>query len=304
MSYYGKVLTVDDQVEDLEIMNHILKKNNYETVSARDGVEALEVLNEQTTSVDVIVIDRMMPKMDGISFIRRLREFGRFKDIPVIMQTAANEDHQVMEGIDAGVYWYIIKPYAHNMLSTLVKSALRTNRRNRKIYELTDFYIESRKKFKGGMNKLNEATFNYKTLDEAKDIAHTLAISYSEPRKMVGPISELLINAVEHGNLCITYHEKNQLIMEGGWDEEIEYRLNHEDYSNKKVEVKILRDDYNLFLTIKDQGMGFDCTPYLFLEPERAFKASGRGIYLASLGFDAINYIGNGNEVVCRKSIS
>lgn len=302
MSYYAKILTVDDQVEDLEILNHILKKNNYETISAHNGIEALEILDEQS-SIDVIVLDRMMPQMDGITFIRRLREFGRFRDTPVIMQTAANDDHQVQEGIEAGVYWYITKPFAHNMLSTLIKSALRTNRRNKKICELTDFYIESRKRFKGGMNMLDEATFNFRNFDEAKDIAHTIAVAYSEPKKMVGPICELLNNAVEHGNLGITYDEKNQLIMEGIWDDEVQYRLNHKDFSDKNVRVRLIRDDSSLFLSIKDEGQGFDHTPYLLLEPERAFKANGRGIYLASLGFDEIKYIGGGNEVICRKML-
>ncbi len=302
MSFYGRVLTVDDQEEDLEILNHILKKANYETISARNGLEALEML-DQNNSVDVIVLDRMMPKMDGMGFIRRIREDNRFKDTPVIMQTAMNEDYQIQEGIEAGVYWYITKPFNQNMLASLVKSAFRANRRNKKISAITDFYIESRKKFKGGMEKLTDANFSIKNLDEARDLSHTLAIAYNEPKIMVGAISELLINAVEHGNLGISFDEKHQLILDGMWEEEVEYRLAMPENLEKNVKVNLLKNNNQLILKITDNGDGFDANKFLFFDSDRAFKANGRGIYLASLAFDKIEYNQTGNEVTCWKFV-
>lgn len=300
MSYLGRVLTVDDQDEDLEIVNHILKKSNYETISAKNGVEALDVL-EHEKHIDVIVLDRMMPQMDGMTFMRRLKENNRFRDTPVIMQTAADEEHQVMEGIEAGVYWYITKPFQHQMLSCLVRSALRTNRKNKKLFEVTDFYIERRKLLKKGMEKMEKCTFTFRTLEEARNVAHAVACAYPEPRKMTGAISELLVNAVEHGNLEISFDEKTQLIMEGMWEDEIEFRLNHAQYRNRKAVAELRREDKNLYLTIKDEGNGFDWESFMTLDSSRVHKVNGRGIYLASLAFDEIKYQGTGSEVVCNK---
>ncbi|MDX1950015.1 MAG: response regulator [Rickettsiales bacterium] len=298
MNFCGRVLTIDDQEEDLEILNHILKKSNYETISARNGLEALDML-DKNSAVDVIVLDRMMPKMDGMSFIRRIKEDNRFRDTPIIMQTAMNEDYQIQEGIEAGVYWYITKPFNQNMLASLVKSAYRANKRNKKISAITDFYIDSRKKFKGGMDRLNSANFCIKTIEEARDLAHTIAIAYTEPKIMVGAISELLVNAVEHGNLGISFEEKHQLILDGMWEDEIEYRYNMPENQRKSVQVNLFRENGELILKIKDDGDGFDVKPFLSFDSDRAFKANGRGIYLASLAFNKIEYSTKGNEVTC-----
>ncbi len=65
----------------------------------------------------------------------------------------------------------------------------------------------------------------------------------------------------------------------------------------------IEKNDRTLKLSIKDDGEGFDWEPFMQLNPERVYKANGRGIYLAGLEFDRIEYIGRGNEVNCYKSL-
>lgn len=298
----GRILTIDDQPEDLEIINHILQKEEYSTFSARNGKEALSVL-EHVKSVDVIVVDRMMPIMDGIAFMRRLREYPQYANIPVIMQTAADEDEQIMEGIDAGVYWYITKPFSAKVLSTIVKSAIRVQKRHRKMMEITDFYVQRRKKLKAGMEKLQSCEFELKTMAEAKEVANAISICYPQPRNMVGPCTELLVNAVEHGNYGITFEEKSGLILDGMWEDEIEYRMNMPKNRDKKVNVKLTKKIDSIELYICDDGNGFDPQPYMKLDPDRAHKVNGRGIYLAGLEFDKLEYIGKGNEVVCYKSL-
>ncbi len=295
-----RILTVDDQAEDLEILNHILAKENYHTISARNGKDALELLYT-SKDVDVIVLDRMMPVMDGISFLRRIKEDSKFASIPVIMQTAADEDEQIMEGIDAGVYWYITKPFSASVLSTIVKSALRMQKRNKKLRQITDFYVQRRKKLKSGMENLTSCEFVLKTMAEAKDVANAVSVCFPQPRDVVGPCTELLVNAVEHGNLGISFEEKSGLILDGMWEDEIEYRQNLRENIHKKVTVKISKCEKHLELRIKDDGEGFDPAPFVKLEAHRAHKVNGRGIYLASLEFDKVEYLGNGNEVVCYK---
>lgn len=167
--------------------------------------------------------------------------------------------------------------------------------------ELTDFFVQRRKKLKAGMEMLTSCEFKFQTLSQAKEVANAISICYPKPRDMVGPCIELLVNAVEHGNLGISFEEKSGLILDGMWEDEIEYRNNLVENKGKKVHVKVNKDRKNITLSIKDDGKGFDPTPYIKLAPERAHKVNGRGIYLASLEFDKLEFFGNGNEVVCTK---
>ncbi len=299
---HARILMVDDQPEDLEILEHILKRENYSTFSARNGKEALDILTTRP-DIDIIVLDRMMPVMDGMSFLRRLRQYADYSNIPVIMQTAADNDEQVSEGIDAGVYWYITKPFSHKMLATVVRSALRMQKRNRKMKQITDFFIQRRKKLKAGMECLSSCEFEFRTMQEAKDVANAISICYPQPRSMVGPCTELLVNAIEHGNLGISFEEKSGLILDGMWEDEIEYRASLPQNKNKKVRVKIKKEKTCIKLIIKDEGNGFDPAPYMQLDCSRAQKVNGRGIYLAGLEFDEISYNDTGNEVTCIKQL-
>ena len=172
--YNAKILTVDDQVDDLEIVNHILDRDNYSIISARDGLEALSVLEEHN-DIDIVVLDRMMPIMDGMSFMHRISQDQRFSNIPVIMQTAAGDEHEIREGIDAGVYWYITKPYSHNLLSTIVRSALRVCKKHKKVMEITDYYMKRRKALKEGMSKMNRCNFSFSSIKEAKNVATAIS---------------------------------------------------------------------------------------------------------------------------------
>jgi CheY-like chemotaxis protein/anti-sigma regulatory factor (Ser/Thr protein kinase) len=300
--YQAKILTVDDASDDLEILNHILNKSNYETISAKNGREALDLLASQK-DVDLIVLDRMMPVMDGLSFLRRLQENQEYSQIPVIMQTAADKDYEITQGVEAGVYCYITKSFSHQVLLSIVQSALRAQKKQRKLNEITDYYVKRRKSLKSGMTKLKSMDFEFSTLAEAGDVANTICCSFKEPRKIYGACLELLVNAVEHGNLGISFEEKTNLILEGKWHDEIEYRQKLKENINKKVHVKLTNHEEYLTLKIKDDGKGFDPTPFLTLQPNRAEKPNGRGIYLAGLEFDKIEYIGTGNEVICYKII-
>lgn len=299
----AKILTVDDQIDDLEIINHILNRDNYDIMSATNGLQALETL-EKHSDIDVVILDRMMPIMDGMSFLHRIKQNKKFSNIPVIMQTAAGDDHEINEGIEAGVYWYITKPFPHNLLSSIVKSALRMRKKHQKASELTDFYIRRRKKMKMGMTKLSNCKFSLDYLQDAKNVAVALSCIFPEPRKMLGACIELLVNAVEHGNLGISFEEKSQLLLEGKWEEEIEYRENLPKNRSKHVDVDVNRTDDEIYVKITDQGEGFDWKKYLNLDHTRAHKVNGRGIYLASLEFDSLEFSSTGNEVICRKILA
>ena len=130
-------------------------------------------------------------------------------------------------------------------------------------------------------------------------LADFFAHACPQPDKVILGLRELLINAVEHGNLGISYAEKGSLIDEDLIQQEIARRMALEVNRQKRVEVVFERSPSALVFTITDQGQGFDWERYLDFDPERVFDPNGRGIAMArTTSFDSIEYQGNGNTVV------
>ena len=107
---------------------------------------------------------------------------------------------------------------------------------------------------------------------------------------------ELMVNAIEHGNLGITYRDTSRFLEEGIHRAEIDRRLGLPENRNKHATVELRRDGERLELRILDCGPGFDYRKYLTVDPRRLFDAHGRGILLAGNVFD-LEYIDPGNEV-------
>jgi anti-sigma regulatory factor (Ser/Thr protein kinase) len=111
-------------------------------------------------------------------------------------------------------------------------------------------------------------------------------------------LSELLINAVEHGNLGISYDDKTLFNERGTWLEEVDKRLQQESNKNKFATLEFQRSESEIKIVVKDQGSGFDWQPYLQMSADRAMDNHGRGIAMAGMiSFSRVEYQGNGNEV-------
>jgi signal transduction histidine kinase len=119
----SKVLIVDDVPDLLVIATCALKADGHEVLTVGNGKEALELTAAQRP--DVILLDVMMPEMDGIEVCRRLKADPRLRSIPVILVTAKTADDDVVRGLDAGADDYITKPFRREILAARVRSALR-----------------------------------------------------------------------------------------------------------------------------------------------------------------------------------
>lgn len=120
-----KILAVDDEPHALKILKVHLQEAGYDVVTATNGEEALAVL-AQHANIDVILLDRMMPKMDGMEFLRRVKaKESAYRHIPVIMQTAKREEWEAYEGVDAGAIHYLTKPYVRETLLATLETVLR-----------------------------------------------------------------------------------------------------------------------------------------------------------------------------------
>jgi CheY-like chemotaxis protein/anti-sigma regulatory factor (Ser/Thr protein kinase) len=290
----GRVLIVDDEPFNLEILSEHLNDAGYETATAMDGEEAWEVLQADRIGFDTILLDRMMPRMDGMQVLAKLKQHPEFQHIPVIMQTAVGAAENVQEGLAAGAYYYLIKPFQREMLLAIVAAAVgfhtERSQLEREISEHADSY-----------KLLVNGEFHFRTLDEARQLTLLLSRACPDPQRVALGLSELLVNAVEHGNLAISYGDKTRLLRAGRWQEEIDARLRDARYQHRVVTVNFVSAADEVRIRIQDQGAGFDWQPFLEFSAERAFDPHGRGISMARMmSFDSVEYQGNGNDVLVR----
>lgn len=118
-----KILIVDDNKENIDLIAYFLKPQNYTLVTAMDGLEALEKVEKERP--DIILLDIMLPKMDGFQVCERLKKDPATRFIPIIMITALKELKDKIRGLEVGADDFISKPFENVELLTRVKSLLR-----------------------------------------------------------------------------------------------------------------------------------------------------------------------------------
>ncbi len=117
-----KILLVDDEKDIIEFLEYNLIKEGYDVISANDGVEALQMLGKKP---DLIVLDVLMPKMNGFEVCAKIREDEEFKDIPVLFLTAKISEADEVHGLSIGADDYITKPISPKKLVARIKAVLR-----------------------------------------------------------------------------------------------------------------------------------------------------------------------------------
>lgn len=123
MENIGKILVVDDEADILEFISYNLKKEGYEVHTAPNGKEALPIAKK--IRPDLILLDVMMPVMDGIETCKRIKADTDFDQTYVVFLTARSEDYSEIEGLDAGADDYIAKPIKPKVLVTRLNAILR-----------------------------------------------------------------------------------------------------------------------------------------------------------------------------------
>ena len=173
MSDLTKILLVDDNPKYLE---DVLPFYRYELCCAQDGVQALKIL-ESGKHFDLVLLDIMMPNMNGWETLKTIRQNPILKNIPVIMLTAVNEDQKMISGLKIGADDYIVKPFIlPNLLARIEAVLRRSNRQNNKT---TDTNVTI-----GQINNFNSLTKREKDVlllvtqgESNKSIAEKLVLS-------------------------------------------------------------------------------------------------------------------------------
>lgn len=288
-----QVLLVDDETINLEILQDYFEDEaSLSTVAADGGEQAWELLQLPENDFKLILLDRMMPGLDGLGLLRRLKNDPRFARIPVILQTAADSAEAIREGLEAGAYYYLTKPYQRDKLIAIVHAALTDAQEREKLGQKLAEHINC-------LGLMDRAEFSIRTIDEAARLAAFVGQACPNPETAAMGLSELLINAIEHGNLGLSYQDKMLLKQQDHWQEEIQRRSALPENAEKQVSLLYERTSRGVTFTITDQGQGFSWQSYLQFDPRRAFDPNGRGIALAKmLSFNDVRYEGCGNIAV------
>ena len=140
----AKILLVDDEASVIDFLEQELTFEDYHVVTAMDGQEALQTYQDQKSNLDLIILDWMLPKMDGLEVLRRIRKHD---DIPVIMMTARDYVGDKVAGLDGGADDYITKPFDTEELLARIRVILRHEQRAKtpqKVYQFADLTLDTK----------------------------------------------------------------------------------------------------------------------------------------------------------------
>lgn len=119
---FTTILIVDDESRMRKLIKDFLVKSNYKTIEAEDGQKALELFHENRNKIGLVLLDIMMPKVDGWTVLREIRKESK---VPVIMLTARGEEQDELFGFELGVDEYIAKPFSPKILVARIEAILK-----------------------------------------------------------------------------------------------------------------------------------------------------------------------------------
>lgn len=286
---HDTVLIVDDEYAFRFALQRMLEDEGCHVVASGDGTEAQTILQTHADDISVVILDWLMPQMSGIELLRWMKSQQTIEHIPVIMLTALDDPERVKEGIDAGAFYYLVKPFQRPLLDSILRAAVSD-------YHNTCQLLDRLRKHERPLAFIDEATYRIRTVDEAAELAVVIASATPDPEHAM-VISELILNAIEHGSLGITYEEKGKLLEQDQWEHEVARRLALPENEGKQVIIRVKKEQGALRVEIEDEGNGFDFNRYLRIEESRLFDNHGRGIAIAAATLN-LRYIAPGNKVV------
>jgi CheY-like chemotaxis protein len=287
------ILAVDDDEINLEIIAQTVLQAGHEFKGVTDGQSGLHYLDANKDIIDIILLDKMMPEMSGMEVLQHIKANPATAHIPVILQTGDAGTTEVQEGLEAGAYYYLTKPFYPKVLLALIEAAARD-------LISKDTSRQEMRQDKSAVDMLLDGTFAAKTPLQMEVLAIKIACQAENPERIEAALLHLLNNAVEHGNLGIGYEYKTKLLHSGTWDDTVKKMLASLEHKDKKVIVTFHRKETEIVVTIKDEGQGFEWQKYMDYDPTRLTDPNGRGIATARImGLDNLSYEGKGNKLRC-----
>ena len=293
MSSPLKVLIVDDSLVDQTLASGSLRGSGYETVTAADGLLALEELRKG--GIDFVLTDMLMPGLDGLELVRRIGQ--EFPTVPVILMTAHGSEEIAVEALKAGATSYVPKRILKERLPDALCRVEQASRSLRAAVSIRSVLEHSEQRFVLGYDKSAPmAVVNYL-------VEGLRFLGFSDNAGLLHIMTaliEAITNAIDHGNL-----ELDSALRENGtYRAEGDARSRIPPYRDRKVTVTATIDAHAATYVITDQGPGFDPSTLPDpRDPENIVKASGRGVMLIQTFMDhvSIKSTSRGTEITMTK---
>jgi|SaaInlStandDraft_1057018.scaffolds.fasta_scaffold06119_2 response regulator RpfG family c-di-GMP phosphodiesterase len=286
--------------EDHKVFGEYKADRPFDILHATSGQEGLELLKENSGKISAIVMSFKMSDISGVDFLVELKRNLEWNYIPTMVITRDINENNLVESVNAGAFYYLERPISEGVFSSVLSKAL-------KDFTTYVFYLSKAQNIHISRLVTN-GQFRFRTFKEAYEVADWLAsLCFGKSRDdiVVGFI-ELLINAIEHGNLKIDYDEKSRLMKEGNYLDRLVERLELPEFKDLRVTVDFdHKSGEELLVKITDEGEGFDHEKYMVVDRKRLFHAHGKGILMAkSLYFTSLSYNDKGNEVTVTIDLS
>ena len=146
------ILIVDDISQNIQVLGSILPRESFDISYATDGRQALEMVASE--SYDLILLDIMMPGMDGFEVCRRIQQMPDKKEIPIIFLTARSQKQDIVQGLDTGAVDYVTKPFNASELRARVKTHLQLKKARERIKEQNNHLETLNRELKDALEKI------------------------------------------------------------------------------------------------------------------------------------------------------
>ncbi len=292
-----KILIAEDDDTTRLRIEKTLTAADYKTESYNNGLDALTALRANPDQFHAIILDRAMPRMEGLEVLKHIKSDAALQTLPVIMETAKDSREEILEGLKAGAYYYLTKPFLQETLLAIVKTAVND-------YSRYSAVKHEAREIAAFVTYIENGRFGIRTVDETRILSSLLAQNCPNPAMVAVGLSELLLNAVEYGSLGMSYNEKSKLIAADSYRKELDRRATLPENAGKKVRLEYEKKIGEIRFLIRDEGRGFDWRSYLEISSERACDSHGRGIAMSRMmSFDRLEYLGKGNEVLATVTL-
>jgi DNA-binding response OmpR family regulator len=287
-----RVLIADDQEALRELLSRLLTREGFEPIEAADGVQAVELFRTQAPLV--VVSDIMMPRMDGLALLTELKRIDR--SAVVILMTGQGNEEILLRALRGGATNFFRKPFNVRELMDEIRRVVDFRMEAARSTLFSPFLVSEKKTFvipradSPYFPIVNQVTLQLPCILPEEDILNL----------KIG-IEEMIVNAVEHGNLGITFEEKNKAISEGTLANLLAQRGKESDAHGRQVFVTASLTPEAFEVVVRDEGRGFDWRRLPIVAPENLMSFNGRGIFLTKIYFDEVRYNEKGTEVTLRK---
>lgn len=298
MKQQTTILLIDDEQLVRDELGGLLEDEGYRVITGADGREGLELFSRDQP--DMVITDVRMPRGDGLSLAVAIRELS--PTTPVTVITGHGNEQMAIYALRAGVTDFIKKPVRLEDLTAAL--ARMESARQLARQEPSNLPMAA---------QLVEHSWTYELQNDLEAVPGfvdvvlgtcTAGLPQSKLIELSLAVRELVLNAIEHGNLGLSYTEKSAALEDGSLERVLTQRTRESPYADRRTRVTARRHPHEVVIEIADGGEGFDWRRLPDpTDAQNLLELHGRGILLARLSVDDLAFNDRGNQVTIRKEI-